>query len=56
MERGQSSERSTVCSLRGTGETASLILCPVLGPRVKEGDGDIGGGSVKHCCDGLSGH
>lgn len=43
-------------SLIGTGETAPLILCPVLGPLLQDGGGYIGDGSVKDCYDGLLGH
>lgn len=45
-----------ILALLGTGETASLILCPVLGPLVQEGSGYIGHGSVKDRYDGLLGH
>ena len=56
MESGQQSKGIIILSLLGTGETASLVLCPVLGPLVQEGGGYFGDGSVKDYCHGLLGH
>lgn len=45
-----------ILSLIGTGETASLILCAVLGPLVQEAGGYTEDSLVKDYYYGLLGH